>query len=175
MPVVSMKSDLHPYECGQNCVHCTNATTGDHSLVDCSFCWEDLLRSLDITDFEVPLDRQLRSHGAYDVMHGGQEYTVFAEGRGATEYLKDEWVKLYSKAVTVLSYRFKLTGAHGGPPIEVLMIYPRDEPDGEGGQDLVWDFLLWADDHTPFDHDYFLDAYTDPLRDELTEIAKGWD
>lgn len=113
----------------------------------------------------------LYSHGEFDVMHGGREYVVFCEGEAATEYLCDEVVDHRQPA-----YRFKLTGAHGGPPIEVLMVEPQWEGDSYGGVYYCWTRLLWADDHAPFDHEYFLDAYTDQLRDELTTIAKEtWD
>lgn len=188
MPNVSFKSDLHPYECGQNCIHCRKVDADGHNPVDCAFCWDDLLTpetaGLYLAIFTtwpgVPL---LRSHCEFDVTHRGQEYTVFCDGEAATEYLKDEWLPIYRDRPSpdtvvvgdIITYRFRLTGAHGGPPIEILMVYPRDEGDGEGGRDFVWDALLWADDHVPFNHHYFLDAYTDPLRDELTEIAKSWD
>jgi len=61
----------------------------------------------------------LYSHGEFDVMHGGREYVVFCEGEASTEYLCDEVVDHRQPA-----YRFRLTGAHGGPPIEVLMVEP---------------------------------------------------
>lgn len=162
MPIVSFYSDLHPYECGQNCVHCRKAVEGEHDPFTCAFCNEDL-------DGLIPIERQLLSRGEFDVFHSGQEYGVFCDGEAATEYLKDEVV------LNSVAYRFKLTGAHAGPPIEVLMVEPQWEGDSYGGVYYCWRMLLWADDHAPFDHDYFDDAYTDPLRDELTELAKSWD
>lgn len=54
MPIVSMKSDLHPYECGQNCVHCRKAVEGDHNPFTCVFCTPAL-------EDVVPIEQQLVS------------------------------------------------------------------------------------------------------------------
>lgn len=144
-----------------------------HSPVNCVFCWVDMvdrvpaIKNLFLEIFEP--QKLLRSRGEHDVMHRDLEYTALAEGEASTEYLADEMVD------RLPAYRFRLTGAHGGPPIEVLMVEPQWEGDSYGGVYYCWTRLLWADDHAPFDSDYFEDVYTDPLRDELTEIAKGWD
>lgn len=120
--------------------------------------------------FQLTPQLLLRSHGQYDVTHRDREYVVWCEGDASTEYLRDEIVD------RLPAYRFRLQGAHGGPPIEILMVEPQWEGDSYGGIYYCWTRLVWADDHSPFDHDYFLDAYSDPLRDELTSIAKEtWD
>jgi hypothetical protein len=125
----------------------------------------------------TPPARQL--HGQFPLYHRGQRYDDCSPddlnlGIPVTEYLKDEVIDAGTPRAWT-TYRFRLSGAHAGAPIEVLMVYPRDESDEYDGRWACWDYLLWADDMTLFDSDYMLDAYTDPLRDELTEIAKGWD
>lgn len=124
----------------------------------------------------VPPERQLVAHTWYVVEHGGNRYDLGGddETRPSAEYLKDELIVIpdYGSA-KVLAYHMRLSGVHAGPPIIVLMVNPRDEPD-EDGRCLTWDGLAWADDYTKFDSDWLLDWYTDALRDELRECARNW-
>lgn len=55
--VVSFYHDLHPFECGQNCVHCRKAEEGDHVPWLCVFCFEDL--EVLFPAFLVPVTYQL--------------------------------------------------------------------------------------------------------------------
>lgn len=50
MAIVSFKSDLHPYECGQDCEHCRREASTEHSPATCVFCWDDLVRWCDAVE-----------------------------------------------------------------------------------------------------------------------------
>lgn len=105
------------------------------------------------------------------IHHGGNEYVFPWDSPGdcVVEYIEDTATPLG------VAYRYKLSNAHVGPTIEVLMVTPHDESDGEGGREFVWDHLLWADDLTPVTDESILDTYTDALRDDLENIGKNWD
>jgi hypothetical protein len=108
--------------------------------------------------------------------HGGQVYRLADTEEPATaEYLNDELVSIpdYSSQ-SAPAYLMRLNGGHIGPDINVLMVRPHDEDDGEGGRSFGWDMLAWNDDKSRFDVDWLLDTYTDALRDELRECAKSW-
>lgn len=98
-----------------------------------------------------------------------------ADGPAVAEYLNDENVSVpeYSSQ-SAPAYLMRLRGGHEGPDIDVLMIRPHDEDDGEGGRSFGWDMLAWNDDKSRFDVDWLLDTYTDALRDELRECARSW-
>jgi len=106
--------------------------------------------------------------------HGNKTYRNDDNSEASAQYESDEITTLPGSTIRVLVYQMKLEGGHIGEAIDVLMVNPRDEPDDEGGRDLVWDELRWADDKTTFDVDWLLDTYTDALRDELRECARNW-
>ena len=110
-----------------------------------------------------------------EVQHNGVWYRADdGSSEPTAQYQDDALTTLPNSSSRVLVYRMRLEGAHDGPAIDVLMVNPRDEPDDEGGRDLVWDTLVWADDKSPFTEDWLLDTYTDALRAELRECARNW-
>lgn len=176
---VSMKSDLHPYECEQDCVHCLKEQTATHTPADCAFCWVDLvdrcpsLKFLFLELFEP--QKRLIGNSECLVLHGGNRYDIcdpedLSQGIQQIEYLDDN-----ARGQWQVAYRYRLSGAHAGPPIEVLMVDPQYEYD-EDGRNVCWERLLWADDQTEFNDDYLVDTYHDALIEDLTFIAKEtWD
>jgi len=128
-----------------------------------------------LDDMPTPVERHLIAHSEFFFVHGGQHFDLGGnDSLPAAEYLRDELLVFPGSTSKVLGYRMRLSAAHAGPPIEVYMINPRDEPDEEGGRWLCWDDLVWADDRTKFDVDWLLDCYTDAPRDELRECARNW-
>jgi len=104
------------------------------------------------------------------ISHNNNLYAVDLHGDGEA---KAEYVKWHTSGHSHV-YTFKLSGAHTGPGIEVLMINPQPDYD-EGGFSVEWEKLYYADDGKPFDDDVFLDTYTDALGDEMKKvISETW-
>jgi hypothetical protein len=97
-----------------------------------------------------------------------QPYTLI-EGEGQCEYLEDR-----RRPHGKVDYKYRLTGAHQGEPIDIWMIEPGEDVD-EDGRHVVFERLVWADDESLFADD-LTDAYNDVLREELEITAREtWD
>lgn len=105
--------------------------------------------------------------------HDGELWlALISDSEAEVEYLGEQ----VSKRHNAVCYRYRCAGAHQGIAVEVLMVNPHLEHDGEefGGYYPDYDALAWADDESPFDQ-LLEDLYSDALREDLSEIARGWE
>lgn len=97
------------------------------------------------------------------IKHSNKVFWEKQDGEATVEWLTDRRAKH-----GCVDYRYTLSGAHLGEPIEVWMLCADLEYD-EDGPHPSWDKIVWADDGADLD-DYLLDAYSDALSDDLREL-----
>jgi hypothetical protein len=102
------------------------------------------------------------------IEHNGERY-VF-------DYSKDtkaevEFVGDFTEPHYNVFYHYRLTGAHEGPPIDIVVKNPRPELDEDGGWGMEWDGIYFKDDRSEFQspngdlEDNYFDALIADLND----------